>query len=251
MQKIRVSPISFLNTLPLIYGIKHSNVLQDIEITIDTPAQCASKLIEGLVDVGLVPVASIPYIANAQVITNYCIGVSGAVRTVVLVSEVPLVEINEIVLDYQSLTSVMLAKILAKEFWKISVVFSEGNYNFEKDCVKGNTAAIVIGDKVFGIENKYSYVYDLALEWRNFTGMSFVFACWVANCKLPEGFIEKFNSALCIGVNNIENALKTSNNLLIPYSEAVKYLSDNIDYNLTIDKREAMELFLKKANHWV
>lgn len=246
MQKIRVSPISFLNTLPLSYGIRHSNLINQIELVVDTPAQCANRLIEGSVDIGLVPVATIPSICNAQIISDFCIGVSGAVRTVVLVSEVPLNEIKEIILDYQSRTSVVLARILVSDFWNINVKFSNAKPGFEYVQVKGTTAAVVIGDKVFGIEKKYKYVFDLAIQWREYTGLPFVFACWVTNCNLSQNFINDFNEALRYGVEHIKEALDSIENPVIPKHEALKYLSQNIDFNFTDDKKEAMQLFLKK-----
>jgi chorismate dehydratase len=246
MQKIRVSPISFLNTLPLSFGIRHSNIINQIELVVDTPAQCANRLIEGSVDIGLVPVATIPSICNAQIISDFCIGVSGAVRTVVLVSEVPVNEINEIILDYQSRTSVVLARILVTDFWNLNVKFRNAKPGFEFSQVKGNTAAVVIGDKVFGIEKKYKYVLDLAVQWREYTGLPFVFACWVANCDLSQSFIHEFNEALRYGVEHINEAIDSVPNLIIPKNEALKYLSQNIDFNFTDDKREAMQLFLKK-----
>ena len=40
---------------------------------------------------------------------------------------------------------------------------------------------VAIGDKTFFLENEFKYVFDMASEWKNFTDLPFVFACWVAH----------------------------------------------------------------------
>jgi len=68
-EKIKISAVSYLNTLPFVYGIKNSGFLADLDyqLGLDNPADCAGKLIGGQVDIGLIPVAAImeihhPYI---------------------------------------------------------------------------------------------------------------------------------------------------------------------------------------------
>ncbi len=120
MQKIKISSVSYINSLPFIYGIENSIFLNGNHILYkDSPANCADKLISNTIDLGLIPVAEILKIKNPQIISDYCIGAVGKVRTVLLLSQVPLSEINTILLDYESRTSVNLVKVLAEEFWKI------------------------------------------------------------------------------------------------------------------------------------
>ena len=90
------------------------------------------------------------------------------------------------------------------------------------------------------------YKIDLALEWKKFSGLPFVFACWTANKKLDRTFIQKFNQALQSGVNNIDAVVKKFGSSGIITGEVLKkYLTENIDYNFDDEKKKALNLFLK------
>ncbi|MCG3165765.1 MAG: Chorismate dehydratase [Bacteroidia bacterium] len=273
MEKIRISAVSYLNSLPFVYGLSHSALKNECDIALDIPSVCAEKLISGKVDVGLIPVAAIPQVKNAQIISDYCIGANGKVKTVCLFSEVPLHEIKTILLDYQSRTSVMLVKILAKEYWKINPEFVNAEAGFENK-IAGTTAAVVIGDRtfnltpgpsqphppfghllqkekesgkeLFGEGSRVLLAYDLAEEWKNFTGLPFVFACWVANKNLPAQFVADFNNALKNGLANIDKTLEEFPPTVVNNAEAKKYLTENISYTFDAEKKKALELF----NHY-
>src|SRR5438309_6104982 len=104
LDKIKVAAVSYLNTKPLLYGIRQHEVLKKIDLIEDYPAKIAQLLINGQVDVGLVPVAIIPKLKEWHIVTDYCIGSEGAVASVCLFSEVPIWEIEKVYLDYQSRT---------------------------------------------------------------------------------------------------------------------------------------------------
>ena len=109
---IKVSAVSYLNTIPFIYGLRNSELMQQIDLYIDCPSVCADKLINNQVDIGLVPVVILDQLNNPKIISDYCIGANGPVDTVCIYSDVPIEEIESIYLDYQSRTSVELLKIL-------------------------------------------------------------------------------------------------------------------------------------------
>lgn len=245
MSKIRISAVSYLNSLPFVYGLNHSALKDECDIALDIPSVCAQKLISGKVDIGLIPVAAIPQVINPHIISDYCIGANGKVKTVCLFSEVPLHEIKTVLLDYQSRTSVMLAKILVREFWKINPEFVNAEAGFENK-INGTTAAVVIGDRAFDLS--LSYIYDLSEEWKNFTNLPFVFACWVANKDLPEAFISEFNNALKNGLDNIDKTLEEFPPTFISKQEAKKYLTENISYDFNEEKKRAMKLFIALAD---
>ncbi len=108
---------------------------EEMDLVFDYPAKIASFLINDQVDIGLIPVAIIPDLAEYHIISDYCIGCNGEVASVCLFSEVPLHEIKTIVLDYQSKTSVALLKILLQEHWKISPKLVAGEKNYENSIV--------------------------------------------------------------------------------------------------------------------
>lgn len=240
--KIRVSAVSYLNTLPLIYGLQHSKIVQKISLSMDNPSVCAQKLIDGEADLGLVPIASIPKISNANIISNYCIGADGEVKTVLLLSNHPLDEVKTIYLDTESRTSVKLVKVLAKKFWNLSFEWKPTSELLTNSAEA--PAFVLIGNKTFTEKAKYKYSIDLAEEWKKFTGLPFVFACWVANKPLPLQFINEFDEAMELGLRNINASVTQSNNGLISKQELKDYLHHSISYDFDNAKKEAMQLFL-------
>jgi len=247
MEKIKVSVVSYLNSKPFIYGLQHSEIINGIDLQLDMPSVCAQKLMEGKVDIGLIPVAVIPKLNTPYIISDYCIGAEGKVASVMLYSTVALNEIKTVLLDYQSQTSVKLVKILAKYFWKINPEWSTTKEDFE-NTISGTTAGVIIGDRTFGLENRYAYVYDLAEEWEKFTGLPFVFACWVANKKVSDEFIATFNKALKNGLDS-RNVLIEELKLTNDYStDLYHYLYENIKYDFDEEKKKALKLFLQYGN---
>jgi chorismate dehydratase len=107
-RKIRVGAVSYLNTIPLLFGIRNSALMQEIELLIDYPSRIASLLLEDKIDIGLVPVAVIPRMKEFYLNTEYCIGSEGPVASVCLFSERPIQNVKNVLMDYQSSSSVEL-----------------------------------------------------------------------------------------------------------------------------------------------
>ena len=239
--KIKISVVSYSNSFPFIFGLSNHPVRNLIELELDTPADCAKKLLSGEVDLGLVPVAIIPELEEANTITDYCIGADGPVESVCLFSEVPLDEIDTILLDYQSRTSVQLVKYLAKNAWNIAPKWVPAGAEFISE-IKGTTAGVVIGDRAFPLVEKFLVVKDLSAEWKSATGLPFVFACWVSNRKLDDDFIRQFQDALELGLSNKKKAI---NEMAEETDEdLVRYVESVIRYDLDAEKKKALKLFL-------
>lgn len=241
-KRIRVGAVSYLNTLPLLFGIKQSGLMDRIILKEDYPSKIAAALISDEIDLGLVPVAVIPSLPQPYIITDYCIGTYGEVASVAIFSEVPMADIRSVMLDYQSRTSVSLAKMLVKEYWQQRVKWEEAGAHFI-DQIKGNRAAVVIGDRALALRKQMPYIYDLGIGWKKYTGLPFVFAAWVANKELDPDFVDAFNRATGYGVKHLDEVLKT-----VDYKQydIRHYFTHNISYQLTDDKREGLKLFLEK-----
>ncbi|MBN2893743.1 MAG: menaquinone biosynthesis protein [Bacteroidales bacterium] len=245
MNKIKISAVSYLNTFPFLYGIQRNENLNDlIEISTDYPAICAQKLKQNIVDIGLVPIAILPEIADYQIISDYCIAAIGEVKSVLLVSDVPINEIKTVLLDYQSRTSIMLAKILAQNFWKISPFWEKADEDYLRK-VKGHTAGVVIGDRALNVLNNYDFVYDLSAEWEKFTKLPFVFATWTANKNIPQEIVNELNNAFKFGIENVDETLLFFKNRVSEINfDAKVYLTEYIDYKLDRNKNEAISKYL-------
>ncbi len=215
-----------------------------MELQTDIPSVCADKLIKQEVDLALIPVAAIPKVPNAEIISDYCIGTKGTVRTVCIYSDCPIEDIDVLYLDYHSRTSVALTKILVEEYWKIKPLLLDASPGYI-DKIEGTSAGLVIGDRTIDLENRFSYTYDLGEIWEQHTGMPFVFAAWVSNRTLDPAFIKAFNAALDYGLAHINELM-----LILPSPapgfDLKTYFTHYISYELDRPKRQALDLFLNK-----
>ncbi|ATL49886.1 hypothetical protein COR50_14560 [Chitinophaga caeni] len=239
-RKVKVAAVSYSNTRPLLYGFRNHPVMEMMELTVDYPAKIAQQLIDGDVDVALVPVAIVPKLKEAHIIADYCIGADGPVASVCLFSDVPLHEIKRIFLDYQSRSSVALLKLLVKEYWKLDVEFVETTGHYQQ-FIKGTDAGLVIGDRALEQRLKSPYIFDLADAWMKYTSLPFVFAAWISNRALPKEFINAFNDANSIGLKNLPAVIAENPS---PIYDMNIYYTQNISYPLTPAKRQGMQRFI-------
>jgi len=241
LNKIRVGAVSYLNTKPLLFGLKRSSLLDRMELTEDYPAKVAEQLLNDEIDIGLVPVAIIPKMKQHFIVSDYCIGAENEVASVSLFSEVPINEVQKVLLDYQSRTSVSLAKLLMRDFWKVSPQLEDAGTDFIAK-IAGTTAGVVIGDRALEQREKSAYNYDLASAWRKMTNLPFVFAAWVANKPIDKEFMNAFNQANAYGLGLLDEVIAEN---AYEHYDLKTYYTKNISYELTADKKEGLNLFLK------
>ena len=247
LEKIKVGIVNYLNTIPLLYGINQSPVKDSVELIYDYPSNIASFLIDGKIDIGLVPVAILPRLHEYHIYTEYCIGCDGPVASVCLFSEVPIESIETILLDYQSRTSVALLKILLYNYWKVTPRLVDTATDY-RSSIRENTAGLVIGDRSFEQRRDSKYVYDLGDAWKKYTGLPFVFATWTSTRQLDQNFLREFDKANATGVQNISHIIDT-----IPYTlfDMKDYFTKYVSYNLDDEKRKGLSHFLEllKVEH--
>lgn len=239
----KVSIVNYTNSLPFLLGIQNQMNSQDIDLSLDIPSVCAQKVISGTVDAGLIPVAELLKLDEYEIFSRFCIGAKGPVFSVKLYSQVPINEIEAVLLDYQSRTSVNLTKVLMKHHWKYAPHFINADSDFISK-INNQTAAVVIGDRTFNLNGTFKYEYDLAEEWEKLTSLPFVFAVWVSKKPLDKHWIAKFDAALEYGLNHRTLAVKPKK-ADFPNVDLVKYVNEYIDYNFDDDKKKALKLFLK------
>jgi chorismate dehydratase len=241
LKKIRVGIVNYLNTRPLIYGLQRPPVSEWIELSGDYPSKVAQQLKDGEIDLGLIPVAVIPELPESHIIGNYCIGTEGEIASVALFSDVPMAEIKEVYLDYQSRTSVALLKYLMREYWGISPVMIQATGEDYRSKIQGTTAGLVIGDRAFEQRKISTFIYDLGSEWRSITGLPFVFAAWVSTKPLPANFIELFDAANALGLEHIDEIVATEHFELF---DLAKYYNLHLSYRLDERKKQGLDKFI-------
>jgi len=235
LNKIKISAVAYTNTKAFIYGLQHSDIINKIDLSLDIPSDCAAKVINGQADIGLMPVAAIPLVPNGHIVADYCIGSDGAVNSVFIFSNVPVEEIKTLRLDSHSRTSNNLAKVLLRFYWKKEVEFTI-NPTAKTD------ALVLIGDRTFGKKDDYAFAYDMGQEWKNFTGLPFMYAAWVANKEISKEFKDEFNAALKFGLAHRDEVL-----LDLPKAEnfdLADYLHHKLQFEVTADREKALKMFL-------
>ncbi|MCB0775925.1 MAG: menaquinone biosynthesis protein [Chitinophagaceae bacterium] len=237
MKKIRVGIVNYLNTKPLVYGLERLPIAEKIELIGDYPARLSQMLKSGQIDIGLVPVATLPELSDFHIVGNYCIGTEGEIASVALFSDVPMPEIRKIYLDYQSRSSVELLKYLMRESWGISPELVPAMDDSFRNEIKGTTAGLVIGDRAFEQRKISTFIYDLGSEWKAITGLPFVFATWVSTRPLPDDFIAEFDKANEEGMNHIEEIV---NETTFPFFDLRRYYKMHLSYRLDARKRKAI-----------
>ena len=242
-RKIRVGAVSYLNSKPLIYGLSHSLFPLSHQLSLDYPSNLVKALQNDQIDLGLIPVAALLDLPTYQIASQYCIGAIGEVASVCFYSDVPIEQVKTIRLDYQSRTSVMLCKILMKEFYGKEVFYTAANNDQELLDFREETASLIIGDRALRLNGKTKYSIDLAGKWVEMTGLPFVFAAWVSKLKMESTVVSCFNDAVGFGVHHLDRVIAEVDNEGL---DLVTYFKKNISYNFDENKQIGLNLFLEK-----
>jgi chorismate dehydratase len=237
---VRIAAINYLNTIPFIYGLEARMAPGEVALLFCTPAESARMLRDDRADVGIMPVAAIPDLADPHIVSDFCIGATGKVASVLVCSGQPISAVKEILLDVDSRTSVKLTRWLCREKWHIAPRFTP--FDFAHEDIDPERCYLLIGDKALLNAGRFAYVYDLAEEWIAVKHLPFVFAAWTANKPLDSRFIESFNQALEYGIRHIPEAVAKYNHQF-SQEYACIYLRDNISFTLDSEKRAGLTEF--------
>jgi len=182
----RVGHIQFLNCLPLYWGLVRSGALLDVELTKDTPDRLSDALVRGDLDVG--PVSLVEYLRHTEdlvLLPDLAVGSDGPVLSVVLVSKVPLAELDgrRVALGSTSRTSVLLARLLLAEQVGVAPEYFACPPDLGAMMLDAE-AAVLIGDPAlratYEAPRRGLLVTDLGAAWRAWAGLPMVFAVWAA-----------------------------------------------------------------------
>jgi chorismate dehydratase len=256
MTRLRVSAISYLNTAPLLwnfeYGRQRESLREQFEIAYTIPSRCAEMLAEGSADIGIIPIAAYSTIAGLKILPDVAIASKGAVRSILLVSEHPLDRIRSVALDSSSRSSAALVRVLFAKHWDREVQFVQAEPQLE-DMLAKHDAALLIGDPALRVDRFRYQTWDLAEEWKRFTGKPFVFAFWAARSGVADddelsAAAEILSESRDEGLRHVsEIASKWAPNLRIPPELIKSYLRENIHYHLDSENIAGMELFFSLA----
>ena len=276
MHTPRISASSYSNTAPLVwsflYGSQHGNV----EIILDNaPARSAELLTQDRVDAALVPVIVSQYIPEVRIIPDVCVGARERVQSVALITRgAELSDVRSVALDVSSRTSVILTKIIFREFLGFEPEWRDAAPDIDA-MLDSADCALLIGDPALSISDFGSGIsdfdranaennpyatdskseiripksqirkYDLAELWKRYTGLGFVFAMWMTRRhKCPIDFA----AARDEGVQHIsEMASNYESEIGLSRDQMIEYLSNSISYSVDDSMQAGMKLYFELA----
>jgi len=251
MRHLRISAISYLNTAPLMWDFEHGKAGAAFDISYTLPAQCAASLREGSADIGIIPAAAYCSIPDLSIIPGVAIASRRAVRSILLVSKVPLADIRTVALDTSSMTSVALTKVLFAKWWGGERTFSAMAPDIVQ-MLEQHDAGLVIGDPALQIDRSRYVTYDLAEEWIRFTGKPFVFAFWAVRQAALQNAASDLDLA-AVFQQSRDHGLKPENvnhivrdwaqRLALSESMVRDYLTHSIHYSLDAECLAGLRLF--------
>ncbi|HEY0003206.1 MAG TPA: menaquinone biosynthesis protein [Pyrinomonadaceae bacterium] len=247
----RVAASSYLNTAPLVWSFIKGARRQEVRLLTDTaPARCSDMLARGEVEAALVPVIEYQRVPEIAIVPDVCVGSRRRVRSVLLVtSGRELKEIRRVSLSVESRTSVALVQIIFREFLGVEPVWRTSAPDLQAMLARSD-AALMIGDPAMTFSREGLRVYDLASLWREYTGLGFVFAMWMARADaLASVRGVNFAAARDEGLEQVEEIARAYEmELGLPRSELREYLLENISFELDEEMREGLDLFYNLAH---
>jgi chorismate dehydratase len=262
MGKLRVSIVEFLNTAPLVWGFTDGPLAGKYELLFAVPSQCAEDLRAGRADVGIIPSIEYQRMENVVALPGMAIAAKNEVRSLLVISKTPIEQAQSIALDTNSRSTVALARILCRRHWKVSPEFIDMAPDADNMLARAD-AAVLIGDpalrlrlKVDALEAKVPgteaccccdgddehpvkgietlFLYDVAQQWREMTGLPSVLAIWVARRGVvtPE-MVADFQASREYGLSHVGDIAEgAALKLELAPRDLERYLTENIDYSL-------------------
>jgi len=246
---IRIGSVSFLNARPLVHGLEQGLGSRGIDLTYAAPAALADRMLEGELDLALLPVIELSRMPELEIVPGLGIVTSGASRSVLLIANVPIDQVSSVALDSESRTSNALVRVLFASVWQRRPEFTLHSGSLEV-ALSDYDAAVRIGDKaLFEPQPAGTFVYDLGTVWSDKTRLPFVFAAWAARPGvLDRELYRTLHDARRRGLAKLEQIARDYAWQGRSHPQlALEYLRDNISFRLGADEVQAMKLFFRVA----
>jgi predicted solute-binding protein len=275
MAKLRISIVEYLNTAPLVWGFTDGPLNGKYDLDFAVPSMCAEALRAGTADIGIIPAIEYQRIENLVMFPEMAVAAKGPVRSIIVLAKRPIEKAKRFALDISSRSSQALVRILAKRKWGITPEFVPARPN-AADMLADADAALLIGDPALRVMVKFDemaerkpggeycctgpndtpvsgfpmlFVYDVASEWQELTGLPCVLAIWAARREAAKAeVVADFLSSKEFGMARIREIAEGAALKLDLAAEACeRYLRENIDFSLDEANRKGLELYYRYA----
>ena len=248
---LRVAAIDFLNPAPLMWDFEHDPLQTELATRYllhrTAPSQCASELLAGRADLGLIPIAALT--PELRIVPGSTIASLDRVRSIQLVVKAPLAltDVRTVAADTASRSSVAYAHVLFRHFLGTDPEFLAAPADLPTMLARAD-AALIIGDPaLLALERRAAVEaqtgpctwHDVAELWVEKTGLPWVAAVWAVRPEaVPERahraqLIQDLNASRIHGVANIDELVaEWTPRIAIPSATIRGYLTANIHYEL-------------------
>lgn len=240
---LRLASVSFLNARPLIHGLDRDLALR---LLLDVPSKLVDHLGSGSCDVALLPTIDYQRLPDLCVVPSGGIGSDGETLTVRIFARTPIERIKTLACDPDSHTSVALARIILAERHGVRPEF----IGLSRASERLDEARLLIGDKVVCEEPRgFQHQYDLGAEWKELTGLPFVFAVWTARQGLDLGDLpSRLERAKREGLKHVEQLVEQfARPIGWPSQLALQYMTEHLQYDVGQRELGAIGLFHELA----
>jgi chorismate dehydratase len=274
MARLRISVVQYLNTAPLVRGFTHGPLQGKYDLSFTVPSLCAEALCGGAADVAIIPAIEYQRIPGLVVLPDLSIASKERVRSLLLVSKIPIREVRHIALDRSSRSTQALTRILCEDRWSIAPEFSQATPDVA-EMLQSADAALLIGDPALRLaiqaeqcvkpgadgewicrgtqvglpQSSSLHLYDVVHEWWQLTERPAVLAVWAARPGIaaPE-LVADFSASLVFGLAHLpEICAEAARELQLPEKELSLYLRTNIDYSLDAENLKGLNEFFTRA----
>jgi chorismate dehydratase len=276
--KLRISVVQYLNTAPLVRGFTHGPLHGKYDLSFTVPSQCAEALRTGAADVAIIPAIeyqrTVSQGIDLSILPGLAIASKERVRSLLLLSKIPIRRARRIALDRSSRSTQALVKILAARRWQVAPEFFEADPD-PAAMLANADAALIIGDAALriavaaeahvipGPDGEWLstgaavgvsglgalHIYDVVKEWWHLTEKPAVLAVWAARTEIVTlELAEDFLASRDFGLAHFaEICAEAAQQLRLPESELRLYLGKNIDYTLDDENLQGLLRFFHES----
>ena len=264
---MRVGRIPYINCFP-VYGAVDRGVVPLAAFLVDgVPTALNRMMAAGALDVSVV--SAVEYARDSErylLLPDLAISSDGPVRSVVLFSTEPAEALGgkRVMVSRSSMTSVHLLELLFEHVWHARPEFVPGDAEADalsRESADEVAARLVIGDAALMLQSadhplaqahgrRYPHVYDLGATWKEWTGLPFVFAVWVAQRTTPVAEALAVHASLIAsrdwGMEHLpELSAQAARATGVPLAECRHYF-DGLDWKLGLPDLEGLTEFFRR-----
>lgn len=235
--------VPYVNARPLVSYFEHLGDSSPVKLLYTVPSQLPALLDSGTCHVAMASSFEALRTPGRKIADAGCVGTIGEVQSVRLFSKVPFGSIRTLALDASSLTSVHLGQILLSERYGVSPETIDMQPDL-RTMLETNDACLIIGDKGMLADGSGLQVMDLGLEWRELTGLPFVWAAWIGSEGLTEELSSHLARAQEWGEKHMDEVVgKTQVQVRWPGDSCRDYLTRIMSYRLTDEHLAGLQAF--------